>query len=99
MQEYQIIGEPDPITDKRNKALGRLANWAQKKAEDQMMTVKTFWFPDYTIYLESPNEDPLALAFVKIAGSVEWEPDALKRLGRRSVPAANHALLSSRKNA
>ena len=64
-----------------------------------MMTVKTFWFPDYTVYLEKPMGDPLMLAFVNMAGSVEWEPDTLKELGVHSIPAANHALLSFRKNA
>ena len=78
-----------PQRERQNGALGKAKAWCQTQIKDKMgFSVRTFWFPDFTVFVEDQEKNPTFICNVKEDLSVHFDNVGVNFLGFESEEAA-----------
>ena len=59
---------------------------------DATFTVRAFWSPDFAVYAEIEEQQPILIAEVTETAGVKWNPSGLKCINKPSPELATAAL-------
>ena len=81
--------QKSPERERRNGVLGRAKAWCQTQIKDRMgMSVRLFWFPDFTVFVEDDSENAVLICSVEEDLTVQFDEDGAKQIGFENAEAA-----------
>ena len=96
--ELRVTKEMPPDVTKRYAVTGKVNDFVSDNC-DAGETVKTFWSPDFSVFLE-PNEvehgravQPVLIASVGPDSKIDWAVEGLVKIGCRDAKDADLKLL------